>query len=160
METLLVNIASSGNLPQDALKEVLNKDEEGSDTSSHFSERLSETTSPSVSYDPQSSPTVDKSERILPRPRGAECLDVLHNKNKPLSYVGSSSGIYLLSKLLPKDGTNGLPATLPKGLDSDENDLLVARFDHDNDKKLGFCLSKQPEWELPCKEIQDYLINM
>ncbi|KAI8086854.1 fungal-specific transcription factor domain-containing protein [Gilbertella persicaria] len=83
--------------------------------------------------------------------------------NEPFSYVGSSSGIYLLSRLFTRNATNldkKEKETLPRPVGNNEEDLMIVRFGSDPLNKLGFGRILNPDWKMPPKDLTDYLINM
>lgn len=83
--------------------------------------------------------------------------------DEPFSYVGSSSGIYLLSRLFPKENSILRPdasEVIPRPLEGHEDDLMIARFNGDNLENFGFGRKYDVDWKLPPKELTDYLVDM
>lgn len=85
-------------------------------------------------------------------------------EKEPFSYVGSSSGIYLLSRLFPNENTcfhpdaNEVPH---RALEGHEDDLMIARYSSNTrEKHIGSPKSLQTDWKLPPKELVDHLIDM
>lgn len=179
MEQLLMNIASNGNLPPETMKAALEEAgagnsaaSVGSSQSEHENESQhsnsvtgQENKSRSVSEVPEEDPDRVKHPNEI---QSLECLpdkDTTESpKDEPFSYIGSSSGIYLLSRLFPKDNAAIRPdakEALPRPLEGHEDDLMVARFGTDKLNKLGFAKRTNPDdWKLPPKELTDYLIDM
>jgi hypothetical protein len=181
MEKLLMNIASNGNLPPETMKAALEETSGSQSSSSHAVEYStteeqhdhdhdgdsSRSASRSVSAEvhdeeqEQNSDTIKHTNEI----KTLECLDDKERVNEPFSYVGSSSGIYLLSRLFPKDNAAFHPdnsEALPRPLEGHEDDLMVARFGQgDKLNKLGFGRNPNPpDWKLPPKELTDHLVDM
>lgn len=139
-----MNIASNGNLAPESASAVSQD-------------------SDSTAGDPSESDTSAEEQRTEEvKPIG--CSVDNERSDEPFSYVGSSSGIYLLSRLFPKDGTHLHPKaseTLPRPLEGHEDDLMIARFNGgDRLNKLGFSKNLDADWKLPPKELTDYLIDM
>lgn len=165
MEKLLLNIASNGNLPPETMKAALNGDqpiveESGGDSA--------ESSAAEDSHASGNSPVNDVSDghedRVTHKDdiKAVECVDESRT-DEPFSYVGSSSGIYLLSRLFPKDGNqlkNDNADALPRPLEGHEDDLMIARFGSDKLNKLGFGRDSEPHWKLPPKELTDHLVDM
>ncbi|CAO3608615.1 unnamed protein product [Mucor hiemalis] len=163
MEKLLLNIASNGNLPPETMKAALNGDqpveESGGDSDSAAEDSHASGSSPANdAQEEESDDRVTHKDEI----KAVECVDE-ERADEPFSYVGSSSGIYLLSRLFPKDGNqlkNDNSDALPRPLEGHEDDLMIARFGSDKLNKLGFGRDCEPHWKLPPKELTDYLVDM
>lgn len=80
----------------------------------------------------------------------------------PFSYVGSSSGIYLLSRLFPKDGNRHEESDpIPRPVDGHEEDLMIANYNSRSSwHSPNFMPHAAPDWKIPPKEITDYLTDM
>lgn len=142
-----MNIANNGTLPTEPA-EQLNANASSSDTKDE---------EPEVQPSREKSPVVTNQQHQLTRAPNPS------TKDEPFSYVGSSSGIYLLSRLFPKDNSSIRPdatEVLPRPLEGHEDDLMIARFNGDRLDKFGFGRKYDPDWNLPPKELTDYLISM
>lgn len=175
MEKLLLNIASNGNLPPETMKAALNSDqpivmeESGGGGGGGGDSESSSSSAAEDSHASGNSPVNDVSDghdndRVTHKDdiKAVECVDESRT-DEPFSYVGSSSGIYLLSRLFPKDGKqlkNDNADALPRPLEGHEDDLMIARFGSDKLNKLGFGRDSEPHWKLPPKELTDHLVDM
>lgn len=146
-----MNIAANGNLPAETVKAVMEGNDEDSETDSHSDDNVKGTTSI-----PEPIKDADQSLKCYaPTDMAAE------ESKEPYSYVGSSSGIYLLSRLFTNNMTNtSEQSALPRPLEGHEEDLMIARFGRDRLNKLGVERILNPDWKLPPKELTDHLIKM
>ncbi|KAL0135773.1 fungal-specific transcription factor [Mucor lusitanicus] len=160
MEKLLMNIAANGNLPEETMKAVMEGssrgggeegtrgEEEGSDgDDSHATSHSDDTGPPSSSkeHSPEDLDRVKHAQDIKPIEVVADDRDRI---KEPFSYVGSSSGIYLLSRLFTKDTTNldtEEKQALPRPLEGHEEDLMI---------------NLNPDWKMPPKDLTDHLIDI
>jgi hypothetical protein len=160
MEKLLMNIAANGNLPDEALKSVMEdstkETEDDSDNASHSDNTCQQQKQPNA-------PIIDLEDQT----DSVKPIDLVAEEqkrvNEPFSYVGSSSGIYLLRRLLTKDADNldtEEKKALPRPLDGHEEDLMVVRFGNHSINKFGFGRMLNPDWQLPPKDLRDYLIRL
>jgi hypothetical protein len=167
MEKLLMNIATNGNLPEETMKAVMEGsseggDEEGSDGDESHASHSDDTGPPSSSkeHSPENLDRVKHAQEIKPIEVVAEDRDRI---KEPFSYVGSSSGIYLLSRLFTKDTANldtEEKQALPRPLEGHEEDLMIVRFGGDPLNKLGFGRILNPDWKIPPKDLTDHLIDV
>ncbi|KAI8645329.1 fungal-specific transcription factor domain-containing protein [Parasitella parasitica] len=169
MEKLLMNIAANGNLPEDAMKAVMEGsslkdggDDERSDGDDSHASRSDDTEQPPATASKEHSPTdadrVKDAQEIKPIQVVAEDRERI---KEPFSYVGSSSGIYLLSRLFTKDAANldtEEKQALPRPLEGHEEDLMIVRFGGDPLNKLGFGRILNPDWKMPPKDLVDHMI--
>ncbi|KAI7888757.1 fungal-specific transcription factor domain-containing protein [Mucor mucedo] len=143
MEKLLMNIASNGNvaptIAADSDSEAHNEEEEEEDTG------------------------VEDDQGAEYQRNGPSAVEAPENeKDGPFSYVGSSSGIYLLSRLFPKDG-NGYEESdpIPRPVDGHEEDLMIANYNSRSSwNNPTFMQHAAPDWKLPPKALTDYLTDM
>lgn len=170
-----MNIAANGNLPEETMKAVMEGssrgggeegtrgEEEGSDgDDSHATSHSDDTGPPSSSkeHSPEDLDRVKHAQDIKPIEVVADDRDRI---KEPFSYVGSSSGIYLLSRLFTKDTTNldtEEKQALPRPLEGHEEDLMIVRFGGDPLNKLGFGRILNPDWKMPPKDLTDHLIDI
>ncbi|CEP12208.1 hypothetical protein [Parasitella parasitica] len=170
MEKLLMNIAANGSLPEDAMKAVMEgssvkeagEDDLGSDGDDSHASNSDDTVPPAtVASKEQSLADVDRvkdAQEIKPIEVVAEDRERI---KEPFSYVGSSSGIYLLSRLFTKDAANldtEEKQALPRPLEGHEEDLMIVRFGGDPLNKLGFGRILNPDWKMPPKDLVDHMI--
>ncbi|KAL7309028.1 hypothetical protein PS15m_011159 [Mucor circinelloides] len=174
MEKLLMNIAANGNLPEETMKAVMEGTsrregegrrrggDEGSDGDESHASHSDDTGPPTSSkeHSPEDLDRVKHAQEIKPIEVVAEDRDRI---KEPFSYVGSSSGIYLLSRLFTKDTTNldtEEKEALPRPLEGHEEDLMIVRFGGDPLNKLGFGRILNPDWKMPPKDLTDHLIDI
>ncbi|KAG1117404.1 hypothetical protein G6F42_013445 [Rhizopus arrhizus] len=174
MEKLLMNIAANGNLPEETMKAVMEGTsrgegegrrrggDEGSDGDESHASHSDDTGPPTSSkeHSPEDLDRVKHAQEIKPIEVVAEDRDRI---KEPFSYVGSSSGIYLLSRLFTKDTTNldtEEKQALPRPLEGHEEDLMIVRFGGDPLNKRGFGRILNPDWKMPPKDLTDRLIDI
>ncbi|KAI8368542.1 fungal-specific transcription factor domain-containing protein [Blakeslea trispora] len=155
MEKLLLTVAENGNLPPEVLKatsELANSSNEKESTNLSSTEELQHSTEKQT----MAQKADDTSqERAVGMP--------ISNTSEPFSYVGSSSGIYLLSRLFTRNTTHmdrKEKEALPRPVDDNEEDLMIARFGGDPLNKLGFGRILNPDWKIPPKDLTDHLIQI
>ncbi|GAA5801806.1 hypothetical protein HPULCUR_007260 [Helicostylum pulchrum] len=161
MEKLLMNIATNGNIPNETTKTTQSAEQ-------LRTAAAASTDSDSVGEDyshASGSDTKDEDDEAAE----AEAAEdeayknaCKHRGDEPFSYVGSSSGIYLLSRLFPKENSILRPdasEVLPRPLEGHEDDLMIARFNGDNLDNFGLGKKYDADWKLPPKELTDYLID-
>ncbi|KAI9481404.1 MAG: fungal-specific transcription factor domain-containing protein [Benjaminiella poitrasii] len=174
MEELLMNIAANGNLPADAVKAMMENNttttnsqpSEDSDMESHDTSQSEDShihRNGSAQGEGTASPElVDREEKEL------SCLSDNAIKEKksghePLSYVGSSSGIYILNRLFAQDTSNmriDEKNALPRPLEGHEEDLMILRHGCEVNNKLSFGRILNPNWKLPPKDLTDHLVKI
>lgn len=151
MEKLLMDIAANGNLPAETMKSVME------DSTAEGGDDSDTSQSDSQQQKQQTIIQVEEENPIKPIHLVSEAQKRL---NEPFSYVGSSSGIYLLRRLLVNlEAERELAVQRP--LDGHEEDLMVLRrLGIDSINKIGFGRILNPNWELPPKDLTDYLLRL
>lgn len=135
-----MNIASNGNLATDVQSSDSGAGEEESESDASVDNTTVDNTAETAA-----DTTIEKKEE---------------KGEGPFSYVGSSSGIYLLSRMF-KDGQPEDSESLPRPVDGDEDDLMIANFNgRSRLSKGGFSKPLKADWKLPPKELTDHLIDM
>ncbi|KAI8365979.1 fungal-specific transcription factor domain-containing protein [Radiomyces spectabilis] len=176
MEKLLVNIASSGNFSSDALRDMLGQADDHSHTASpspsfeDSDHEPSSTPSASASPPPQSRVTQRKRSRASStstepsterKPASVEQNSHGHpQEESDYSYMGSSSGVYMLNKMFPDDDPDNKKCKRNRPLQGNEDDIMIARFDHTGDFWLGTNKKDKAPWELPHQEVVDRLVEI
>lgn len=162
MEKLLIDIAASGNLAAETMKSVMDSSSEAGGDDTDNESYLNNNSSQQQKQPNESVVEIEDNAKDSVKP-----IDIVPEErkriNEPFSYVGSSSGIYLLRRLFTK-GTFNLDTeeeqALPRPLDGHEEDLMVVRFGSDPINRLGFRRTLNPSWQLPPKDLTDYLIRL
>ncbi|GAA5812897.1 hypothetical protein MFLAVUS_006357 [Mucor flavus] len=163
MEKLLMNIATNnGNLPNETSKTAQSA-EQSRAAASADSDSVGEDYSHASGSDTKEDDDEEQEQDAEEAEMEAYKTACKQRGDEPFSYVGSSSGIYLLSRLFPKENSILRPdasEVLPRPLEGHEDDLMIARFNGDNLDNFGFGRKYDADWKLPPKELTDYLVYM
>ncbi|KAI8981598.1 fungal-specific transcription factor domain-containing protein [Mycotypha africana] len=179
MEKLLLDIAANGKLPPDMVKDLLQQNDsavqqdpindgrDGSyssdmDSCQSNSQKSPHSASPTLKVGTEEQQQQQQNEHLLPR---IECLTPnAKDAKRPFSYMGSSSGVYLLTRLFTENTghqcSNEEKNALPRPVKGHEEDLMVARLETGASPYRNLCKILNPGWKMPPKELVDYLIKL
>ncbi|KAI8884124.1 hypothetical protein K501DRAFT_272058 [Backusella circina FSU 941] len=139
IESTLTNIAQAGNLPPELLTEILDNPTEQS-----------------------TSCNKKKDKKKTGKQKEKDETDIQHvvpeDPNRSLSYLGSSSGFYMLNRLFSQSSHPAFRDAniFSQSLDGDKDDMLTIRPQFEN----FIPPKKVPDWKPPPKELVDHLVTL
>jgi hypothetical protein len=146
----LTNIAQSGSLPPEILNEIL--DNPTKESTSKGNNKKNPGKQKEKQSESESEKEKEKEKEINIHP------PVPDDPSKSLSYLGSSSGYYMLNKLFSQ---SSLPAfrdasVFSQSLDGDKDDMMALRPQFESTTPSR----KEIEWKPPPKELIDHLVTL
>ncbi|KAI8341917.1 fungal-specific transcription factor domain-containing protein [Chlamydoabsidia padenii] len=168
MEQLLMKIGKTSNISPEDIQQYINNTTDTTPIDNDDDHRSLSSSTCSQTHQQPSSPFAGTMDTRPPDTHMEEQLESV--KEGKYAYVGSSSGVYMLKQLFPKETQDNSMDQVPNSCTlvqaNEEDDLMVARFGHKStlhNTCPGMCTpnhSSPSSWQLPPKPVVDRLVEM